>query len=322
MAKLNHYQISNLLGAKIAPGFRGRFGIFGAISTAKKFEKAMQKECAPSDDPPSADNVLIAKAFEETRQGYSVDVVLATEISESFYARCLKLGVRGSRDGINRRLMRFRKSPPPGIRLSRTTAELPTNNTPFIFAAEIAAAQMRYRFGVTIDDLLIERSVANEFFQLANRIFPGGKLYDYFAAALYVRKNRKPKKEDFAHIERASLNLVESRLQRIGTFDELEENQVPSEQGLFTITETRCKFETELYVGSAGNLRAEVAPFRDLAPFFALNNHFWSPDKKETTLSVAVLSELSCSDLLGWQEKMIEARRPLFNYLKHKAVAA
>lgn len=314
MTALNHYFVSSILGGRIEGGVRSRFGFLGSpqilTSLKHRIEEAEMAELAlaPGDD------ARIAKAFEETRQGYSPDVVLSTpELSTAFFGRCRTLGVTGARTSVNRRLMRFRKSPPPGIKLEKTTRESDARPASYVYAAEIAATQMRYRYDATIDDLLISPEIAAEFVSVAQRMQSGGRHLDYVSAALHVRKNRKPDKTEWARIKKLQPRTVQQKLRPIGDFSSLQEDQVPIETGLFVISE-RVREERSLYVGAGKSVRTEVIPFRDLGPFMALGDRFWVPDPKNIWLSVAVMDQAAAVDLRGWQCRLITDLHPVFNY--------
>ena len=314
MTDVNHYFISSILGARIEAGSRHRFGFLGATQTLAALQHGI-KEAKPEETelPPDSD-ARIAQAFEMTRAGYSPDVVLSTPaLSTAFFKECKALGVLGPRSSINRRLLRFRKSPPPGIKLKPTTRESDAEPAPYVYAAEIAAAQMRYQHGATIDDLLISADVASEFVALAQSIQGRGRHLDYVTAALHVRKNRKPAKAAWLEIEQLKPGKVLRSLHAVADFASLKDHQVPEETGLFMITEQACQ-DRALYVGAGKCLRADVAPFMNLRPFLALGNRFWTPDPKTIWLSVAPMVKVDGVGIQGWQCRLISDLHPVFNY--------
>src|SRR6266404_7037031 len=108
---LNYYAIGNVLGAKIVPVKRARFGNFGLLETTAEVLRAK------NDSPPEArefsyeDDAVIARAFEAVRDGAATDALLTDKrFAEAFARKCRELGVEAPAALLNRRLINIRKN--------------------------------------------------------------------------------------------------------------------------------------------------------------------------------------------------------------------
>jgi hypothetical protein len=164
--------------------------------------------------------------------------------------------------------------------------------------------------------LLADPEVAEHFVGLAQKITTGGRHLDYVTAALYVRKTRSFKKSDQEVLRKIQSVRVEPRFKLVGAFDSIKDNDVPETEGVFLISE-RAPKERALFIGEGTNLRDAVRPFQDLQPFFAMGNHFWTPNPTETILRIASMHKFEGISTRRWQFKLIHDRRPIFNVPVH-----
>jgi hypothetical protein len=139
---------------------------------------------------------------------------------------------------------------------------------------------------------------------------------DYVTAALYIRKTRSFKKSEQDVLRRIQSVRVEPKLKLVGSFDHLNDEDVPESEGVFLIAEREPK-ERALFVGAGANLRAAVQPFSHLRPFIALGNHFWTPNPAHTVLRIAPIHKFENITTRRWQFKLIHDRQPVFNVPVH-----
>jgi hypothetical protein len=318
MSDINHIALAREFGAKISEVGPAGFGFFAALRTV---EHARSMRTALPDKVDKQHDVLIARAFEEVRKDLSPDVVLSDpNLSEKLYARCRALGVTASEEAVFRRLIRYRKDKTLGIVLEETVAESDAEPGRFLSAAEIAWTQMSYQHGVSVDDLLVKRSLAAEFADLCKSIAPGGRHIDYVTAALYLRKTRHFNKQQVKKLEQVERAKLEPRLRLVNSFDHLTLDQVPDNEGVFLISERpndiadRRQSDRSLFVGAGENLREAVRPFESLRPFRAIANHYWNPRPERIMLRVASLTKkFEGTSTSLWELKLIHDRKPLFN---------
>ena len=317
MGSLNHFLISQALGSRMVPSKRPAFGHFGAMhAVADMLKTRSQVLCDPADrDFTHHEDLQIVKAFEETRGGYSPDNVLVDPVrATDFLKRSRELGVKAPDAAILRRVMRFRKSPPAGIKLTKSTARYPKHNhTPYLYAAELAAKRLSYLRGASVDDLLIYPDLGEEFDRMASQLAPGWTAIEYRLAALYVRKVVRvcdeKHLEDFAKL---SLPAMERKLKTLGSLADLKEESVPRDMGIFVLTET-VETPRDLYIMESPDLFLGVAPFRNQKVFDLLANHFWEPKLDKIQLQIVTGATFAGQSMKLWELKLIQARSPIFN---------
>jgi hypothetical protein len=319
MSEINHVALAKTFGARLSsvvkPGFGG-FATLGTVGLAEVLKPVEKDRVDPEED------VLVAKAFEETRSGLAPDVVLSNPpLKKKFIERCRQFGVEASSVAISRRLLGYRKSPIPGIKLSETTAESDANPRPYLHAAEFAYIQTKYRFGVSIDDLMVYDDAAVYFVTLAERITPGGRAFDYITAALYLRKTRNFKKDEAEILRKIQTADVEPRFRTVSTMDSLKVENIPEKEGIFLFSEKTASKDRPLYIGSDVNIRNGVEPFLDLSPFKSVANHFWHPRPETITLRIAALHDFEGIPTRSWALKLIHDREPLYNLPVHLKAA-
>ena len=61
---------------------------------------------------------------------------------------------------------------------------------------EFALVRLRYRYGASIDDILLDPDLGEKFEQLASELAPGLRDVDLRLGALYIRKTRHFEKKD------------------------------------------------------------------------------------------------------------------------------
>jgi hypothetical protein len=310
MTEINHIALAQAFGARISHVARPGFGFFSALKTiglTESLKEEKREHVVPAEDH------LIAQAFEETREGLAPDVVMSNPpLKKKFLERCWKLGVSASGQAISKRLVAYRKSKNLGVELKPSTAKSDANPRPYLRAAEFAYVQTNYRFGVSIDDLMFDDDAVRYFLEMAEKITPGGRQFDYVTAALYLRKTRNFKSKEIDILRRIESATVEPRFRSIATLDQFTPQQVPDKEGIFLFSEKAAK-DRPLYIGSTINLREAVVPFVDLSPFKAVANHFWTPKPENILLRVAQLHDFEGIPTKSWALKLIHDRDPLYN---------
>ncbi|HLL88508.1 MAG TPA: hypothetical protein VK324_04340 [Tepidisphaeraceae bacterium] len=321
MAELNYLRIAQILGGIVTEIEPPTFGALGAAPvSAERFRLIRQPAAVASIE--ASQNSLIADAFEEVREGFEPDRVLVDPtLSKKFIAACRKRGVKAPEWLINKRLQNFRKSSSYGIKLKRTTRDAELDPEPFFYAAELGFVQLSYSRRASVDDVITNPKVGEEFVALCKEIEPTGRAIDFKWAALRLRKMRsfsKPKVEKLLAVDAPQ---IEERLDLVGTLDRVSLSDVPAEKGLFSLVEQNRR-QKYLYVGATQiSLRDAFEPFRSARPFMALAGPFWQPRLSEITLSVAVMKKrlfgASARDL---SLRLIEERHPLYNIPVHITV--
>src|SRR5204863_5258736 len=109
------------------------------------------------------EDALIVKAFEDVRKGAPTDELLwEKDLAEAFVHRCHELGLDASAAHLVRRLINVRKSAPRykkhGIKILPTIKREthPSIVPKHAHVIEFALVKLRYRYGVSIDDILMD----------------------------------------------------------------------------------------------------------------------------------------------------------------------
>ncbi|MGE5607724.1 MAG: hypothetical protein ACM359_00575 [Bacillota bacterium] len=315
MSNLNYLRIAQLLGGTLTKTRTPVFGGFGIGETAMERFRLMVDEADPKASEISRTQYSeIVAAFEKVREGYELDRVLVDPVlRDRFIEECRRAGILASPKAIFKRLQGFRKSPPPGIKLKRTTRAAGLNVERYFYAAELAYTQLFYRTGVSVDDIITEPEVGDEFDELCLNIAPGGRSPEFRWAALRLRKMRSFSPKRLEQLLAITPSRIEDKLHDVGTLDQLDPCRLPDENGLFAFTE-RDSESRYLYVGSSSSVRDGVAPFKDAQPFRAIAGEFWVPELNRIAVSYAVVKK----KLMGVSARhlgmrLIRDRHPIFN---------
>ena len=133
----------------------------------------------------------LTDAYDAIRDGYSVDRVIADPLlNEAFINECKRLGLHGSPASLNHSLLNLRKRGALNGR-ARSKRTHFANEDEFRFATEMAARFLERREGVSLDSLLCDPALAEEFDRLVADIAPGFSSLQYRWAALNLRKAKK-----------------------------------------------------------------------------------------------------------------------------------
>src|SRR5262245_1977349 len=313
MSDLDQLAISRILGSTVRPFSAPEFGGF---STVKTIGEMLANRPTPSR-PLAPDNIrdsAIIAAFEKTHEGYSVDRTLADpELTRRFIELCRELGVESAKVAICRRLLRLRKSggfPVP------TTREEKRDLQPFLIPAELAFAQLTYRYDASYDDLLADPEIGNTFDQIAARIGRSGDVVAYRLAGLHLRKNvRTRSKAEGGKLANFDIRRFAKRWRPLGTLSTVALEAVPATEGIFSLSEPN----RHLYLTRYPNLRSAVGLFQDRDVLASVGNRFWSPSPEAISVKVVRREDVKGVSLRLFELKALETYQPLFNLLPKAA---
>jgi hypothetical protein len=248
-------------------------------------------------------NTLIRQAFETVHQGHSADRIVADpDLNVLFISACRSLGLTQPIQELNSSLLNARKA-------SLLTGILTTRRTVFLdldeyqFASEVATRFLEHRSQVTLDQILCDPVLAEEFDTLASRITPGFTSLQYRWAALNLRKRKRLQPELLAHV------VVPTAVQ-VSRIDELDLEKLPLEQGIYIFFTSK---ET-LYVGECENLRLRIRKHLDHSDIRAVAHHFWKHGTAEVLLEIRALPNSTTTRIRrALETELIESRRAAFN---------
>lgn len=323
MSELNQYELSRSLGSKMRPVQSPRFGNMSLLDTTAEVLKASEELRARDADETRfgyEDDRVVVQAFEDVRDGASTDALLwERSLLSRFTAQCRKLGLDAPPKLLNRRLINVRKNKvryaKHGIVLSPTSRKetycgIPSQYEP---AIEFALVRHRYRYGASIDDILIDVELCDEYENLVRTIVPSLTGDEIRRAALTLRKSRFIKRKEKNELQQ--LNIVEFRqeLSQPVTLDKLDPETIPDEDGLIEIDEPR----RPLYITRIANLRLGAHQFVEHCPFKIVDDRIWNPDANVITLRYIAGKTVAGVGIKKWASRLILDLHPVFNWPLH-----
>ena len=314
MNELNQFVVSRVLGSTMKHAKRPSFGPLGALHVQNQTLVQCPKRDEQISFLPQIEKEIL-RAFEETRRGFPLDRVLADPpLAEKFFRRCKQLGVDAPVHKIALRMLALRKSPQKKLRIAkRTTIEPHRNFSAYLFAAEMATAQIKYRYGASVDDILAYPKIGEEFDALAARLYPGLTPLDYRLAALRVRKSRYCKVEERPLFDSLSTHLAEKTLHRHESLDQIDLDKF---QGLSTIISLVEEARTirYLYITQTNDAIKTLRPFTRQETFVAIGNSFWTPSLSSIHVYTYDISgSFRKAPQSLWAKKLIHEKAPIFN---------
>ncbi|HSZ58933.1 MAG TPA: hypothetical protein VK797_25055 [Tepidisphaeraceae bacterium] len=314
---LNHYAINQVVKGKMASGSRprfGQFGLIGVVGDALKYRPRPRARVASN----LASDRIVYDAFIKTHRGASPETVamLDESLSSQFHSTARKMGFHASDADMNRRLINIRKNKaryerygmviPPATRITPHPSIVPQ----YAHIIEFSLARLRSRYGVSIDDILIDPDLTQEYEHMARAAAPSLSSLDVRLAALYIRKTRYIAKDVENVVRSLRTSQIESAFSVVGTLRDLDPNLVPADLGLIELLER----DQHLYVSRNENLRSAVQQIGSQSTLDFMANDFWRPNPDTLTLRVFAGKEFRKISVSQWQLRLIQEKRPVFNW--------
>ncbi|MDB4614640.1 GIY-YIG nuclease family protein, partial [bacterium] len=165
----------------------------------------------------------------------------------------------------------------------------------YLFASEIAwQTMLNDDLADSLDEILCDPQLAAEFDRIARRFAPGFKPFQYRWAALKLRKEAKS-----ARIRSAVLDAP-GRLSRRMAIGELDTKSIPSEAGLYVISQSE---KSKLYVGETLDLRRRFAAAQQKA---------WGSFSEDVFVQTIRMDPCG-PGRLAWQSCLVQKFKPTLN---------
>ncbi len=300
----------------MVPGSRAKFGNFAQLAVQGDLERHRARP-EPCVSLTHDDERTLVKAFEEMRDGHAPDRLLWDKsFAESFHRVARRKGVHAPGRILTRRLINIRKNKARylkyGIAILPSTVQEshPSISPRYAHAVEFALVRLRYLYGASIDDILIEPDLGQEFVDLASRMAPGLGDIELRLGALCIRKSRFEARRERTLFEDLNLNEIEPALSLLGNFAEANVDSLPEDVGLIVVGEE----SRWLYVARNTCLREGAKELVRGPALDVMANHFWRPDRNRLVLRVLVGPQFEKVGVVKWQMKLIEERSPVFNW--------
>ncbi|MBI1899974.1 MAG: hypothetical protein HYS13_02515 [Planctomycetia bacterium] len=321
---LNQYALSRALGSKMRPVKAARFGNFALLETTAEALRATEvyAPATPTADFSYAEDRVVVKAFEDVRRGAAPDAILwNTTLARAFYQRCRELGLDAPDAFLGRRLLNVRKNrrryEKHGIVIAPATVREPHASIvpQHAHVIEFALVRLRFRHGASIDEILVEPALGQQFEDLALEIAPQLSPQDLRLGALNIRKSRSLEPKDQGTLAKLDPAVIDQACSAPIRLSDTNVKRVPESPGLIELSEG----DRFLYIARNDNLRPTIEQFRNGQAFAIMANNFWTPRLDAISVQYVVGDECGGVPMSKWERRLIYEREPVFNWPMHKA---
>jgi hypothetical protein len=244
----------------------------------------------------------IVEAFHHARQGYSPDRVVADpDLNRDFLDECKRRGLGSDASKLNQSLLNLRKGGAlRGLRSRRTVLK---EQSDYRFAAEMAARFLERKNEISLDQIICDPLLAEQFDEIAKTIVSGGKPLEYRWAALNLRKQKRLTPEILARVARPV------RVLRVKV-NGLSLHSVPTSPGLYIFYSN----QEVLYVGECDNLQNRIRKHLDHSDNRDLARWLWQYSDASLHLELQVLEgSIPLRMRRALELELIRSRSPVFN---------
>jgi hypothetical protein len=323
MDDLNQFAISKLLNSSMRDVGDLGFGRFSTFAARSEYQKTLQgptfKEDLKSSDSLDA---LIVKAFEEVRgpadaRAATDELLWNVQLTTLFVDKCRELsGLLAKKAFFVRRLINVRKNPgsygKKGIKIEPATKkEVHASIVPrFAHVIEFSLVKLRYRYGASIDDILMSDELGNSFERVAHQIEPSLSAVDLRLGALSIRKNRGTRKSEILKLDELDPSLLSRSWSPMTPIPDVKVKSIPHSPGLVELKEN----EKYLYISHNDDIREAVGQLTTGSSFKLFGSHFWKPRPEELKIAYILGDKIAGSSTKMWERKLVRDFNPLFNW--------
>ena len=254
----------------------------------------------------SGRTAALIQAFGEVRGGYSADRVVADPVLDKMFLRkCRELGMSGTDFDLNWALLSARKNSQMSL-LPKTKRYTVTGTDEFEYASELAVRHLELTKQVSLDRIICDPDLAQEFDDFAKRLAPGYTPLEYRWLAFGLRKAGRLQKETAAKIEVPSLGIVSSMPQ-------LKASSLPQTSGLYLFSSAG----SPVFLSHTDNLRHRMERHMDVSNSLGLPDWLW--DKGMLDLSLAEMPGVLRASRQTAELLLVKKLHPILNYPRTSA---
>jgi len=242
-------------------------------------------------------------------------VLLDPKLAARFHSTARKMGLHAPAADMNRRLINIRKNPARykkhGIVLPRATKIEPHPSIVprYAHVIEFSLARLHSRYGVSIDDILIDPELGTEY-EMVLSAAPKLTPLEIRLAALYIRKTRYISKSREELVQSLPTEAIELAFHEVGTAAVLDVSAVPTGEGVIEVLDAN----KHLYISRSEDLRSAVDQITSESSLKFMANDFWQPKRENLLVRVLAGHEFLGTNVSEWQLKLISEKRPVFNW--------
>ncbi len=206
-----------------------------------------------------------------------------------------------------------------GGRLPKATEKKPTTSIDDrnVFAIEYGVVRIAHLYGATVDEILCEEFLGNEYQKIVEALAPGYPPVIYRLGALYLRKTRNLKSVKKDAIENLDPSEVEGLWVDLGSVSEVKQRSLtkigPCILDLYEPGRS-------LYVAKSDSDAHLAQTFLNQQLWDSIGNHFWHPDMGRIYMKALPRSKLK-EKLASWELRLIQHLEPVFNIKVDKDAA-
>ena len=225
------------------------------------------------------------------------------------------MGFHASAAELNRRLMNIRKNParygPHGLLIPTATKIEPHPSVvpKYAHVIEFSLSRLHSRYGVTIDDILIDPELGKQYEDMARMAAPELSSLDLRLAALYIRKTRYIAKQNKKQIESLDPAAIEPVFVEWPA-GRADGDPVPAQEGIIEVLD-RSQY---LYISRSEDLRSVAEQITSESSLNFMANEFWRPKRENLVIRFYAGHEFLKVPVLRWQLKLITEKKPVFNW--------
>ena len=248
----------------------------------------------------------IMQAYLEIRDGYSADKVIADpDLDRKFLRRCRELGLPGTDYDLNWKLMNARKA----NNLSGFSDIIKTKRysvgkviDEFEYASELAVRYIQQMKNVSLDQIICDPELAEEFDKYASRLAPDFSPLEYRWAAFGLRKaGRLGNKAD----EIAEL----PELEKFGRVNRIDLEKIPETSGLYLFSSR----EKPIFASQTDNLHHRLESHIKVSNA-GLPNWLWDVKREPLELGIATLPGITRSNRQTMEVIAVREWKPVLNF--------
>ncbi len=244
------------------------------------------------------------QAFGEVREGYSADrVILDPQVNRRFLRRCRELGLSGTDYDLNWALINARKKGDLS-HLPKTRRYTVREIDEFEYASELTVRYMQQSKNVSLDQIVCDPALAEEFDTYAARLAPGFSSLQYRWAAFALRKaGRLAKKVD---------QIPE--IEPFGRMKGLKLERIPEVGGLYVFSSS----DKLVFASQTDNLRHRLERHLKVS-VCGLPRWLWDVRKEPLELGVAPLPGMTRSLRQAMELVLVRQWKPVLNFVRKVA---
>lgn len=252
---------------------------------------------------------LIKEAFEQTHQGFSSDEVILDDLKfNAFIEACRKRLPNIETAEFGWTLINLRKA---GQLSDVTVDQINRSDVDSVLhIAEICSRTMLDKHKTSIDRVMVDPEMRNEFNQLAIQAF--GKQLDLYLvrkAAFRLRKSRRLRPELITRIADWGRKIENHTAQELR--DNLE--QIVEAPGIYIFRDE----SGYLYIGESGNLRSRLKQHFEESSNQSLANYLAEQTNQNLMIELHIFEEGSrikeVAVRRAYESELIQSRKPKFN---------